>query len=118
VPLPGVKPDSDEVEISIDGSILTIRARLPDAEPETAQAAPGDSPSAPSEGRPSSPPAPTRVRWIAREVPRGEVARTIELPVAVDADRATAHFSGGLLILTLPKAQAARPRRINVTPGA
>lgn len=103
VPLPGVKPENDDVEISVDGSVLTIRARLPDAAGEGGEAAPGGTDQ--------------RVRWIAREVPRGEAQRSIELPVAVDADRAAAHFGNGLLLLTLPKAQAARPRRINVTPG-
>ena len=105
VPLPGVKPENEDVEISVDGSVLTIRARLPDAAGEggEADAATGG--------------ADKRVRWIAREVPRGDAQRSIELPVAVDADRAEAHFGNGLLLLTLPKAQAARPRRINVTPG-
>ena len=97
-PLPGVKPGNEDVEISIDGTMLTIRAKLPDAAGEGGEAAE------------------QRVRWIAREVPRGEVQRSVELPVAVDADRATANFGNGLLLLTLPKAQAARPRRINVTP--
>lgn len=101
-PLPGVKAEHEDVEISIDGTMLTIRATLPDAAGEGGEAGEGAEP---------------RVRWIAREVPRGEVQRSVELPVAVDADRATAHFGNGLLLLTLPKAQAARPRRINVTPG-
>ena len=105
VPLPGVKPENDAVDISVDGSMLTIRARLPDAAGEGGEAGAG------AGG------VEQRVRWIAREVPRGEAQRSIELPVAVDADRATAHFADGLLVLTLPKAQAARPRRINVTPG-
>ena len=100
-PLPGVKSEN-EVEISIDGTMLTIRARLPDAAGEGGEAGEGTE---------------QRVRWIAREVPRGEVQRSVELPVAVDADRATAHFGNGLLLLTLPKAQVGRPRRINVTPG-
>jgi HSP20 family protein len=105
VPLPGVKPESDDVDISVDGSTLTIRAKLPDAAGEGDEAGEG------AGG------AEQRVRWIAREVPRGDAQRSVELPVAVDADRASAHFANGLLVLTLPKAQTARPRRINVTPG-
>ena len=105
VPLPGVRPENDDVDISIDGGTLTIRARLPDAAGEGGESGEGAGGTE------------QRVRWIAREVPRGETQRTIELPVSVDADRATAHFANGLLVLTLPKAQAARPRRINVTPG-
>ena len=97
VPLPGVKPDA--VDIDVNGNVLTIRASLPGATDEDAEAS--------GEG----------VRWIYREVPRGEARRTLELPIAVDADAATARFADGLLVLTLPKAQAARPRRITVTPG-
>jgi HSP20 family protein len=99
VPLPGVKVEADDVEIGVDGNVLTIRATLPGAAGEDSQA--------PGEG----------IRWIYREIPRGEARRTIELPIAVDADAATAHFANGLLLQTLPKAQTARPRKINVTPG-
>ncbi|SRR6266545_3507201 len=99
VPLPGVKPEADNVDIDVDSNTLTIRAHLPGVA--------GEDSDAPGEG----------IRWIYREVPRGEARRTVELPVAVDADAATARFANGLLVLTLPKAQAARPRRINVTPG-
>lgn len=99
VPLPGVKPEADDVDINVDGNVLTIRAILPGVA--------GEDSDTPGEG----------IRWLSREVPRGEARRTVELPVAVDADAATARFANGLLVLTLPKAQAARPRRINVTPG-
>ncbi len=97
VPLPGAKPEA--VDIDVNGNVLTIRAQLPGAADEDSQA--------PGQG----------VRWIYRELPRGEAQRSLELPVAVDADGATARFADGLLVLTLPKAQAARPRRITVTPG-
>jgi len=99
VPLPGVKPE--QVDIDVHGSTLTIRATLPGAADEDT-AGDGDG---------------SRVRWITRELPRGEARRTVELPIAVDADGATARFADGLLLLTLPKAQTARPRRITVTPG-
>jgi HSP20 family protein len=109
VPLPGVKPENDDVDISVDGNVLTIRARLPDAAGEGGEASAGAS------GQASATGPDQRVRWLVREIPRGEAQRSVELPVAVDADKATAHFGNGLLLLTLPKAQAARPRRINVT---
>jgi len=99
VPLPGVKPEAEDLDINIDGNVLTIRAQLPGVANEESEAT--------GQG----------IRWIHRELPRGEARRTVELPVAVDADAARAHFGDGLLLLTLPKAQTARPRRINVTPG-
>lgn len=99
VPLPGIRPDDESIDVSVDGNVLTIRARMPGIS--------GDDGEAPDQG----------MRWIHREVPRGEVRRAVELPIAVDADRATAQFTHGLLQLTLPKLQPARPRKINVTPG-
>jgi HSP20 family protein len=45
----------------------------------------------------------------------GKFVRTLELPVEVDADRVKAEYKHGLLMVTLPKAEAAKPKQINVT---
>ena len=103
--LPGAKPDADDVDITIDRGMLTIRARLPGAADEE------------SEGRGSDARG-HEVRWLYRELPRGEFTRTVELPIEVDPENARAHFGDGLLLLTLPKAQAARPRQIKVNVGS
>jgi len=100
VPLPGVKPEAEDLEITVHGNVLTIRADLPGVGSEEADEARGRG-----------------MRWIHREVPRGEATRTVELPMEVDAEKARAHFGDGLLLLTLPKAQAARPRQIKITPA-
>jgi len=44
----------------------------------------------------------------------GEFARFVTLPVPVDASRVQATLKNGVLTITLPKAEAARPRRIEV----
>jgi HSP20 family protein len=44
-------------------------------------------------------------------------AKSFELPVRVDADRATASLKHGVLTLTLPKAPEAQPRQISVKAG-
>lgn len=49
------------------------------------------------------------------EISRGEFARTVRLPAAVDGDKAKAKFSDGILELTLPKEKAARRRTIEIT---
>lgn len=57
---------------------------------------------------------PAEGRWHRRERGQGRFQRVLELPAAVDADKVEAKLAGGLLSLTLPKAEEARPRRINV----
>ncbi len=44
----------------------------------------------------------------------GSFARSIALPSQVDADKIAAKFTNGLLTLEIPKAEQAKPRRIEV----
>jgi HSP20 family protein len=53
-------------------------------------------------------------RWHRRERGFGRFQRVLKLPTAVDADKVEAKLENGLLQLTLPKAEEARPRRIAV----
>ncbi len=52
--------------------------------------------------------------WHRRERGFGPFARTITLPFAVDADKVEARLEQGVLRVTLPKAEEAKPRRITV----
>jgi HSP20 family protein len=45
----------------------------------------------------------------------GKFVRTIELPVEVDAHQVTAEYKHGILMVTLPKATAAKPKQISVS---
>ena len=47
----------------------------------------------------------------------GKFIRTIELPVEVDADQVKAEYKHGILIVTLPIAEAAKPKQISVHVG-
>jgi len=49
-----------------------------------------------------------------RERSWGKFSRSIELPVDLDVDRAEAKFEGGVMTLRIPRAEAAKPRQINV----
>ncbi|MBI4316733.1 MAG: Hsp20/alpha crystallin family protein [Chloroflexi bacterium] len=84
--LPGVKPEL--VEINIEGDTLRISAELP--------------------GRLED------VDYSFAERPHGRYSRTLLLNVPVEPDKAEAHFDNGLLTLTLPKAEAVKPKTIKV----
>jgi HSP20 family protein len=44
----------------------------------------------------------------------GKFVRSIELPVEVDENTVKADYQNGLLVVTLPKTEKARPKQINV----
>jgi HSP20 family protein len=89
--LPGV--DASQVDISFEQNVLTIRGTKRSAV-ETG-----------NEGE---------LRVYAAERVTGSFERSIRLPEFVDADKIGANFSNGLLTVTVPKAQAAQPRRIEI----
>lgn len=47
----------------------------------------------------------------------GAFTRTIELPVEVDDTKVQADYRDGVLLVTLPKAEKAKPKQINVQVG-
>jgi HSP20 family protein len=53
-----------------------------------------------------------------RERPTGSFVRTIELPSDVDAGKVSAALVDGLLRITVPKGERAKPRRIEIKTGA
>jgi len=89
--LPGV--DASKVDINFEQNVLTIRGTKPSAF-DTAK-----------DGE---------LRVHAAERLRGTFERTVKLPQFVDGERITADFTNGLLTVTVPKAQAAQPRKIQL----
>lgn len=45
----------------------------------------------------------------------GRFVRTIELPVGIEEQNVKADYKQGLLLITLPKAEAAKPKQISVS---
>lgn len=85
-PVPGVPPEN--VEVTLEGDTLTIRAELP----------------VPLEN----------VEYIFQECPGGRFSRVLTLNVPIDVDNIEATFDNGLLTLTLPKEVPAEPKTIKV----
>lgn len=57
----------------------------------------------------------TDKRYYRRERTLGRFSRSISLPAEVQADKIGATYKDGVLIVTLPKAEQAKPKQIEVS---
>jgi len=55
--------------------------------------------------------------WYVREIGYGEYTRGIQLPVPIDVEGVRTNLEHGILTLTLPKVEAARPKQIKIHPA-
>ncbi len=55
-----------------------------------------------------------RASYHRKERAEGSFNRTVTLPTEVDSERVDAGYADGILTLTLPKAEEAKPRQITV----
>jgi HSP20 family protein len=55
-----------------------------------------------------------RVSYHRRERAEGSFNRSVVLPIEIDSELVDAKYTDGILTLTLPKAEAAKPRQIAV----
>jgi HSP20 family protein len=89
--LPGVR--REDVQVTLQEDVLTIKGeRKPEATGKEAG-------------------------WYLHERVAGSFTRTMQLPVPVDAGKIEAHFRDGVLQVKLPKAEAAKPKQIEVKVG-
>lgn len=89
--LPGVDPGS--VEVSVDGGILTVKAQRSERTEHD-------------------------VQWLASERFTGGYMRQLSLGDGIDSEHIAATYQNGVLTVTLPVVEKAKPRRIEITPGA
>jgi HSP20 family protein len=89
--LPGVSPESIDVEI--ERNVLTVRAERTWEPAEGAQV-------------------------LVRERPQGSVTRQVTLGESLDADRLEASYDAGVLTLTIPVVEQAKPRKVEINVGS
>jgi HSP20 family protein len=89
--IPGCDPST--IDIAFEQNVLTIR---------------GSKPMGFELGKTSD------LRVYSSERVVGNFERSIRLPEFVDGDKITAEFTHGVLFLTVPKVQAAQPKKIQI----
>jgi len=87
IDLPGV--DANSIDVDVDGRTLTIRAQ------RTAPSVEG-------------------ATWLSRERATGAVVRRLTLGDGVDSENIAADYSNGVLTVTIPVAEKAKPRKVSV----
>ena len=85
--LPGVKTDS--LDLDVERNVLTVRAERPGLDQSR--------------------------EMLAAERPRGVFSRQLFLGDNLDTDKIDANYHDGVLRLTIPIAEKAKPRRIQIT---
>jgi HSP20 family protein len=56
-------------------------------------------------------------RYVLRERPTGKFHRSIPLPDLLNASKAVAKMKNGILTLSIPKSEEAKPKKIEITAG-
>jgi HSP20 family protein len=85
--LPGVQPDS--IDLDVERNVLTVRAERPSRQEDGSE-------------------------LIATERPRGVFSRQLILGDNLDLDNISANYRDGVLTLSVPVAEKAKPRKIAV----
>jgi HSP20 family protein len=89
--LPGVRPDS--IDLTVERNVLTVKAERSWSSEE------GDD-------------------VLSRERAHGTYFRQVRLGEALDADRVEAHYDDGVLRVTVPIAETAKARKVEIHSGA
>jgi HSP20 family protein len=86
--LPGT--DRDSIDLTVEQNVLTVRAERPDPTTNGAEV-------------------------IVAERPSGTFSRQVFLGETLDAENLSADYTAGVLTLTIPVRESAKPRKIEVT---
>jgi HSP20 family protein len=85
--VPGLKPD--DLHVTMESNTLTIRGELKDRSEE-------------------------RDYFLRERVARSNFERVLTINTPIDANKVEAEFENGVLTLTLPKAEANKPKQIAI----
>ncbi|HVE46657.1 MAG TPA: Hsp20/alpha crystallin family protein [Acidimicrobiales bacterium] len=88
--LPGV--DASSIDLTVEKNVMTVSAQR--------QWEPGEG-----------------YQVLASERPQGSFSRQLFLGEALDADHIEASYENGVLTLTVPVAEQAKPRKVQITSG-
>ncbi|WP_152192978.1 Hsp20/alpha crystallin family protein [Georgenia satyanarayanai] len=87
IDLPGVDPST--IDIDVEDRTLTVRAERTSIDGQD-------------------------IQWLSHERPTGTFARQLALGTGLAVDRIDADYADGVLTLTIPVAEEAKPRKIQV----
>jgi HSP20 family protein len=93
--VPGMDPK--DLEVSIDQNVVTLAGSVPTATES-------------EQGK--------NANWYLHELWHGQFRRSITLPFEVEAGKAEATFENGVVRITLPKAERAKPHKIAIKSGS
>lgn len=85
--LPGIKPES--IDLNVENNVVTVRA--------------------------DRPPRDSNAGVVAAERPHGTFSRQLVLGDNLDTSKIDAAYESGVLVLTVPIADSAKPRKIEIT---
>ena len=88
--LPGVDPEA--IEVNVEKNVLTVQAQREIARGEGEE-------------------------WLVAERPQGSFSRQLFLGENLDTEAIEAHYDQGVLSLTVPVAETAKPRKVEVASG-
>ena len=87
--LPGLQVD--DIDVTIEDGVLTITAETSTESEDNNE------------------------NYLVRERRSGKFRRALRLPKTADADKADPKFEHGVLTITLPKLEEAKPKRLSIT---
>lgn len=85
--LPGIEPS--QIDVQVENNVLRVKGERKN---ETSE----------------------QTRWYTRSIPQGVFLCSFKLPAHVDHEKSIASYKHGVLTITFPKREEAKPRRIMI----